>query len=390
VDSMTSSSGLAATALTRVRGILFGFAQGAVIGAVAALAAQFFATRRNVDALTKSVVDQAAQWDPYRTKLDAVRSSTVLLYNDQLALVKLQGRDTGERLEREIAALEKGRALRQRAMEDERRPQWLRENMQEQVAGLTVEIDKNKIKIEEWRDLMARTPLTVGGVQTSLQALRSDWSETTVEMGDTYAIWMAHDAMLTASMQAAARDRVAARDWQADQELAAIRRAMTEREQAATAEMAIEQAKAATLGALSGAVLAVAGQRNRAAIALSKLLALAQIAIQTRVAYMAALAPPPLGLGPVAGQPLANWVLLQGIASGVAVAAASLGSGGGSSGGAGGSTSVPATAREIGPSASAQPLPQTINIYIDGNLVDLSQLSRELRPYQIQLTKDTI
>lgn len=107
-------------------------------------------------------------------------------------------------------------------------------------------------------------------------------------------------------------------------------------EQTAAQEIQIEQMKANMLGHLSGAILAIANDRNRVAIRISQALALAQIAIQTRSAYMAALAPPPLGLGPVAGQTLANWVLVQGAVSAAAVLAATSrgASGGGSGGGA--------------------------------------------------------
>jgi len=171
----------------------------------------------------------------------------------------------------------------------------------------------------------------------------------------------------------------------------AARYELAVRQQTADMAIAIEQVKNQGMLAVASTLLSAAAGKSKAIFALSKALGVAQIVVATNVAAAEALAHPP---GPPTTIPLAASVKAWGYALAAATGAVGLAqtfaAGGGSPGGAGGSTSVPATAREIGPSASAQPLPQTINIYIDGNLVDLSQLSRELRPYQIQLTKDTI
>jgi hypothetical protein len=143
--------------------------------------------------------------------------------------------------------------------------------------------------------------------------------------------------------------------------------------------------------ALGTTLLSAANIKSKAIFALSKALGVAQIFVATNVAAAEALAHPP---GPPTTIPLAAsvkaWGYANAAATAVQFATGGFSGGGGGPSGNSGPSSTPAPAREIGPSASAQPLPQTINIYIDGNLVDLSQLSRELRPYQIQLTKDTI
>ena len=388
IENTTNSANLTAITITRMRGLLLGLAQGAVIGAVATLAAQFFAARKNNDDLTQSVVNQGAKWDPYRSQLDAVRASTVMLYNDQLRLVKLQERDTGERLERQIAHLKTMREKNEAAASDLRRPEGNRDRFALAVAEQTIEIDKQVIKLEEWKELNGRVPLTVGEVVTSLQALQSTWSETTVSMGDTYEVWQRHEEMLTATVQARARDRALARDWEADQEILAITRAMEFRKQAEAIEIANKLGMANVLSSIAG----LSASRSKALFLVGRAAAVAQSLVSAHAAAAMAAASPP---GPPFTLPLAAAVLKWGYLNAAAAAAVQFATGGFSGGGGGpsgnsGPSSTPAPAREIGPSASAQPLPQTINIYIDGNLVDLSQLSRELRPYQIQLTKDTI
>ena len=391
IENTTNTTNLTATALTRMRGLLLGLAQGAVIGAVAALAAQFFTTRKNVEDLTASVVGQAAKWDPYRAKLDEVRASTVALYNDQLRLLKLQERDTGERLERQIAHLENMRKQNEAAARDLRRPEGNRDRFALAVAEQTVEIDKQKIKLEEWERTMALEPLTVAQVKIAVPD----------DAGGAVALLQQSLDLVTSIRDAdrarVERDTLAHDQWKIDQTRATNDALFAEHDAHTKAMLELDkmysQVHQQGALALGTTLLSAANIKSKAIFALSKALGVAQIFVATNVAAAEALAHPP---GPPTTIPLAASVKAWGYANAAATAAIGMaqtfsgGGGGGAVGGPSVVSSVPASAREIGPSASAQPLPQTINIYIDGNLVDLSQLSRELRPYQIQLTKDTI
>ena len=66
---------------------------------------------------------------------------------------------------------------------------------------------------------------------------------------------------------------------------------------------------------------AIAGEQTKAGFLISKAAALAQVIINTITASTAALAPPPLGLGPVAGAPLAASIKLGGAISAATIAA---------------------------------------------------------------------
>ena len=141
----------------------------------------------------------------------------------------------------------------------------------------------------------------------------------------------------------------------------------------------------------------LAGQNKAfavAAIAIEKGVAIARTIMETEVAATAALTPPPLGLGPVAGKALAaeiralgkisvGLIAAQGIAEGVSTTGG-MGPGGVSAGTAGGPPiqtwdvgSGTATSQAQQPQAPAGP---TINFHIYGNVVDHDKFAREMVP----------
>lgn len=74
------------------------------------------------------------------------------------------------------------------------------------------------------------------------------------------------------------------------------------------------------MGRAISQVLGVFAGKSKTAFLAQQAFAAAEIAVNTARAYVAALAPPPLGLGPVLGIPLANSILGLGLAQGAVVA----------------------------------------------------------------------
>jgi hypothetical protein len=75
------------------------------------------------------------------------------------------------------------------------------------------------------------------------------------------------------------------------------------------------------MGQAISQVLGIFAGKSKAAFLAQQAFAIGEIAVNTARAYVAALAPPPLGLGPVLGIPLANSILGLGAAQGAVVAA---------------------------------------------------------------------
>lgn len=133
------------------------------------------------------------------------------------------------------------------------------------------------------------------------------------------------------------------------------------------------------------ALMSIVGQKNKAmamaALVFQKGLAIAQTFIATEVAAASALAPPPLGLGPVAGAPLAATIKTMGYismgliaATGIAEAAMSGGSSsaGGLSGvgGGGGVGALPITAPNIADERGTQTITLIIQNPLNGQIAD--------------------
>ncbi len=116
----------------------------------------------------------------------------------------------------------------------------------------------------------------------------------------------------------------------------------------------------------------------------------AQAIISANVAAAAALAPPPIGLGPVAGIPLAGVVKTMGYLNAAAIMAQGfMGTGSGGGGSAGGGGGVPALAAAATP--VAQPVPSTIvnvHLYTQGSIgVDDESLNAFARKFVGPLSK---
>jgi len=125
-------------------------------------------------------------------------------------------------------------------------------------------------------------------------------------------------------------------------------------------------------------LLSALGQKSKAfaiaAILVEKGMAIQRVLIQSKVAAMAALTPPPIGLGPVAGAPLAASITASGYASAGfigatgAVQLAGLGDGGG--GGSVGSSTTE-TSQQLDTALERQSgVPGSININITGGIAD--------------------
>lgn len=128
----------------------------------------------------------------------------------------------------------------------------------------------------------------------------------------------------------------------------------------------------------AAALLNVLGNKNKAfaiaALAFQKGLAIAQVLIQTEVAAAAALAPPPIGLGPLLGAALAAKIRLFGrlsagfiAATGIAQAAGGGAPSGGGIGGGGGVGALPITSP-----VTAEPQATQVNITINTPTGDIA------------------
>jgi len=414
IENLTSGHGLAATAIARMQGVLVGIPFGIVIGAVSAL--------------TESLIKQAIKWFDLETAASratrtlntfgqtaaqavapAIMANQTRIeeINKQLGNINARTAEVGAAIARRLTAERDLLISQQKLLQGVA----AREQATIAQAKANDELTLTLIRLRDgeiaYLEAIERRQLAAGVSQELLDrnqalreeiALRQELQADAIAISDdpqfsedTFARFQQHEAMLTATVQAGVRDRVTAREWEEAQELAVIARAMTARQQALFMEMALLQSQNTMLGTLAG----LSASRSKALFIIGKAAAVAGSLVSAHLAAAQAAAAASV-FGPQAAMAAGALVLKWGYANAALAAAVQLATGGFSGGGGGpsvggaGSAPAPATAREIGPSASSQPLPQTINIYIDGNLVDLSQLSRELRPYQIQLTKDTI
>lgn len=158
-------------------------------------------------------------------------------------------------------------------------------------------------------------------------------------------------------------------------------------------EMLQRRNRLSNLNAGFNDMMKVTQGRNKGLFEAFKAANMASTIISTYTAATAALAPPPTGLGPIAGIPLAFATVAAGLANLATISSTSY-DGGGSAGGARGASSAGGgsigTTPEIAPSAPPE-RQQTVNIYVEGSLVDFTQLAREMRTYNVELEKrDTI
>ncbi len=164
---------------------------------------------------------------------------------------------------------------------------------------------------------------------------------------------------------------------------------LTFSEQRFAAEMAHEQQimnMKFAAGNQSIALMQIVGQKSKAlqmaALVAQKALAIAQVWIQTQVASSAALAPPPLGLGPVFGAPLAASVQLwgkiqMGLIAATGLAEAAMGGAGRAPsgvGGGGGVGALPIPAPNVAPEQKGTQY-ITVNLTaLDPSTVDMDRI----------------
>lgn len=145
--------------------------------------------------------------------------------------------------------------------------------------------------------------------------------------------------------------------------------------------------------ALANAVNTIAGGKNKVLYALTQAAAIAVTFLSTEAAAAAALAPPPLGLGPIVGAPLAASIKISGYASMAAMAAttianvAGIGSGSTPSTGSGGGTyNSPMVTQPVNSTAS-QPFTVTFAPVFHGP-TDQQALTRWTEDYMIPTLRD--
>jgi hypothetical protein len=145
-----------------------------------------------------------------------------------------------------------------------------------------------------------------------------------------------------------------------------------------------------TSGLITGTIEAIGsviGKNNMALFLLQKAAAIAITIVNAHAASMAALAPPPMGLGPIFGAPLAAQMLTFGYIQAGLIAATAIGqaaSGGGSVLGAstsGGSGTTAASSSGSSQNRSQQQRTLIVNIHINGDVLNsYDELARKLIP----------
>lgn len=147
------------------------------------------------------------------------------------------------------------------------------------------------------------------------------------------------------------------------------------------------QGVAATMGAMLEG-------KSKALFIMERAAMVAMAIISAHASAAAALAPPPLGLGPVAGAPLAASMLTFGYAQAAIIAATGMmqmASGGkGTATPSGGYAYTNPTEPSWQPEPTVTQRQQSINFYIYGNVYDEKKLARELQPYLTQAYGDGV
>jgi len=145
--------------------------------------------------------------------------------------------------------------------------------------------------------------------------------------------------------------------------------------------MAIVQSGLSAVEGFLAAAQAAAGGKNRALFDAMKATQIASAIISTYSGAAAAVAPPPLGVGPVYGPALAALIIATGMARVAAISSQKF-TGGSASLGAG--SSVPSLRSGIALPEPIQPEKATaapvVNVHIYGNVVDHDAFARELIP----------
>lgn len=160
----------------------------------------------------------------------------------------------------------------------------------------------------------------------------------------------------------------------------------------------MQQQKLATYASYTNAVMGLLtamgsfmGKHNKALFYMQQLAAIAITIVNTIAAAMAALAPPPLGLGPVAGIPLASAISAAGAMSVAAILAQTVtGGGGGKSVPMPGGGYIYNDANRPRFEQADKQKSQTINIYVNGNIINNDEYARELVPSIVKAFSDNV
>ncbi len=180
----------------------------------------------------------------------------------------------------------------------------------------------------------------------------------------TEEIFAEHERRMTAVLLAEAQTRKQIRDWEAADELAVITGVVAQKEALRQREAIAQQG----MLTVAGTILNSVKSQSRAIFLLNKALAVASTIVYANMAATAAAASAAI-LGPEAAIAAGETVRRWGYANAALIAATALAEGfsgafGGGGGGGGGSSSPgPTSAREIGPTASAQPVNITIQFH---------------------------
>lgn len=392
-----------------LEGIAFGGVIGAVSALTSHFIEQYRETERTqaeMDKLNTTIFAQAERWKLLPEPMNAVTKATVDIYNSQLALWKLDNLDRGSAIQKELDLLNKGINMRLAAMDkmsaiDEKTGQFMGgalaldvlEKHNREIVESRKKVAELTQEYEKWTTGMQLTEQTAGSLQSALETTFKAGDFTggaftegslssliagSLKMPDAQFAVAGLDfaSKLTAGIQAGfasapaldimsaitttdSGDNTAYFAWL--DERYNYERSIEEANLAAHLEysnqyLAAEQNTNNTIMAMkfgaanqSIALLAVVGQKSKAlqmaALVAQKALAMAQVWIQTQTAASAALAPPPLGLGPVFGAPLAAsiqfWGKAQmGLIAATGLAEAAMGGAGNAPSGVGGGGGV--------------------------------------------------
>lgn len=134
------------------------------------------------------------------------------------------------------------------------------------------------------------------------------------------------------------------------------------------------------------------GNKSKALFLATRAIMAAMSIISGHAAAMAALAPPPLGLGPVIGAPLAAAMKALGYINAAAIMATAfmgMSSGGGGSipSVGGGGVSAPAA---MAPIVEERPYQPIVNVYVYGSVVDHDAFAREIIPSIAKAVEDGV
>ena len=431
---MTDVTNWVVTGLQRMRSLIVGFAFGIFTGAIAGVvsklyewATQSLRVNEQMEALNKTVREQATAWGLIIVPIKGATVAAVELYNAQVRLAKFMSLETGPALEEQIKRLEEqNRQLKMSTLAWESATGGAAKGRNffgpttQTILENSLALAEARKKLDEWRQLQALTPQTVNQVTAAIErqnnALKNRPAVTDLGPVPQFPPQI-NIPTSTLTDEEAERLRLRnelMKDFVRLQTLSILGTtgqivgltqlgAITENEMVKMLGMnAVMDIQRALFGALQSALQqyilgqaslgAALKQATAQALASVAARALAEAIFMTAIG-IAALTP----WGAAIYGPAPIWFKAAGTMAGVGLvtlgAAKAFGAGGASAGPIGSpsnpAVTTPSPTQTI-TSGSTTPLPQQINIYINGNLVDLNDLSRELRPYNIQLGRDTI